>query len=247
MDPLSLALAGGGSTLLSTWLNSSAQNAVNDARNKVITDERGRQAGFDAEAGKLNDQSLARFYNFGDQQKADTARLADLFKTPVVTPTTPLTAAPLPPSASALTNREIGTKTGIADNYVNHQGDTLANLRSFGDLMGHIGLGQAKDAQLVGQIGGFKKGSTGVEQIELDNANRAGNDQKMWADIAAGLGKVGLTAGLSGAMVPDAPAIAANGSIVGATGATSVGGAPLVAQPNNLFATGATPFLRYGR
>lgn len=240
MDPLTLALAGGGSTLLSTWLNSAAQNSVNDARNKVITDERGRQAGFDTETGKLNDQSLARFYNFGDQQTTDAARLSDLFKTPVVTPNTQYTAAPLPPTTSALTQREVANKNGIAQAYVDHQGDTLANLRSFGDLMGNIGRGQAKDAQLVGQLGGFKKGSSHVETLELDNANRAGNTEKMWADIAAGLGKVGLTAGLSGVMAPA-------GAIAGATGATSVGGAPLVAQPSNIFATGATPFLRYGR
>lgn len=233
MDPVTLALLGGGSTLLSTFLNSSAQNAVSDARNKVITDERGRQQGFDAETGKLNDQSLGRFYNFGDQQTADKTRLAELFKTPVVTPNTQYTAAPLPPTGSALTQREIGTRTGIADNYVAHQGDTLANLRSFGDLMGNIGRGQAKDAQLVGQIGGFKKNSTGVENLELDNANRAGNEQKMWADITAGLGKVGLTAGLSGSFNPYP-----NGPVPGALGPTSVGGAPLV---------GATPFLNYGR
>lgn len=249
MDPITLAIIGAGLTGGGSWLNSSAMDTVNNARSGVINAERGRQQGFDAETGKLNDQSLGRFTNFGDKQTADTLRLADLFKTPIVTPNTQYTGAPLPPTTSALTSREVGTKTGIAQDYLNHQGDTMANLRSFGDTLGEIGRGQAKDAQLIGQIGGFKKGSTGVEQIELDNANRAGNDQKFWGDLASGLGKVALTAGLGGAF---APAAAASGAIPGAVGATSLGGAPLIAAPSfippaNMFATGASPFLSYGR
>jgi hypothetical protein len=68
------------------------------------------------------------------------------------------------------------------------------------------------------------------EQLELDNANRAGNTEKMWADIASGLGRVGLTAGLAGQFVPD-PVLNADGSIAGAVGPTSVGGAPWTACP----------------
>ena len=134
---------------------------------------------------------------------AKKAELSDLFRTPVVTPNTQYTQAPLPPASSDLVNREINTKGDIAKAYVNHQADTLADLRSFGDLFGGIQRGQARDAQPVGQVGGFKKGSSAVEQLELDNANRAGNTEKMWADIASGLGKVGLTAGLAGQFVPD--------------------------------------------
>lgn len=255
MDPITLALLGGSATLASTFMNSSAQNAVDAARSKVINDERARQQGFDTQAGQLNDQSLGRYSNFGDQMTAKTDQLAQLFKTPVITPNTQYTQAPLPPAQSDLVNREIATKDGIANNYVSHQADTLAALRSFGDLFGGIQRGQAKDAQLVGQIGGFKKGSQGVEQIELDNANRAGNTDKAWGDILGGLGKVGLTAGLSGAFAPAAAAsVGANGAILGALGPTSVGGAPLVgvasqaaAQAPNIFSTGATPFLTYGR
>lgn len=241
MDPLTLALLGGGSSIVGSWLNSSAQDRVNEARNGVIQAERGRQAGFDAETGKLNDQSLGRYVNFDTQMDAKKAALAEMFKTPVVTPNTQYTQAPLPPVSSDLVQREVDNKRGIADAYVNHQGDTLANLRSFGDLFSGIGRGQARDAQLVGQVGGFKKGSAGVEQLELDNANRAGNDLKTWADIASGLGKVGLTAGLSGAF---APAAALSGAVPGAVGATSLNGAPLIASQ---FGAGATPFLTYGR
>jgi hypothetical protein len=238
MDPLTLALLGGGSTIVGSLLGGSANDKVNSARNAVIQAERQRQAGFDAETGKLNDQSLGRYVNFDTQLDAKRAALAEMFKTPVTTPNTQYTAAPLPPVSSDLVAREVANKGDIAKAYVDHQADTMANLKSFGDLFGGIGRGQARDAQLVGQIGGFKKGSAAVEQLELDNANRAGNDMKMWADIASGLGKVGLTAGLSGAF---APAAAATGAV----------GAPLNILPpiaqTSPFTIGASPFLTYGR
>lgn len=237
MDPITLALLGGGGTLLSSFLNSGAQSSVDAARSGVINAERQRQQGFDAETGKLNDQSLGRYSNFDTQMADKSKQLSDLFRAPVVTPNTQYTGAPLPPAQSDLVRREIAAKTGIADAYVGHQADTLGNLRSFGDLFGGIQRGQAKDAQLIGQVGGFKKGSSGVEQLELDNANRAGNDQKLWADIAGGLGKVALTAGLSGAFAPAAAATA---------GAPAVAAARFV-PPANIFATGASPFLNYGR
>ncbi|MDB5577792.1 MAG: hypothetical protein JWR80_2968 [Bradyrhizobium sp.] len=83
---------------------------------------------------------------------------------------------------------------------------------------------------------------------EPGNGNRAGNTAKMWADLTAGIGKVSLTAALAGQFVPD-PVINADGSIDGAFGPTSVGGRPLVGQGLSAgpFATGTTPFLRYGR
>ena len=245
MEPITSLVLGGGSTLASMFLNSAAQNAVDDARNKVIADERARQAGLDAEAKGVTDQSLGRYSNFGDQMDAKRQQLSDFFKTPVVTPNTQYTAAPLPPVSSDLVAREVNTKNDIAKAYVDHQADALGNLRSFGDLFGGIQRGQAQDAQQVGQIGGFKKGSSAVEQLELDNANRAGNTYKTWADLTGGLGKVGLTAALSGKPEWN-PTINPDGSIEGAEGPTSVGGGPLVGQTVR-FGANATPFLTYGR
>lgn len=252
MDPLTLALIGAGLTGGSSILGFGAQDSVNDARNGVISAERARQLGFDTEAKGVTNQSLGRYGNFDTQQASDAAKLATLFKTPVVTPNTPNTIVPLPAASTNQVQREIDNKTGIADAYVNHQADTLANLRSFGDTFGGIGRGVAQDQQKVGELGSFKKGSSAVEQLELDNANRAGNSEKMWADIAGGLGKVALTAGLGGAFAPAAAAgVDSTGAIMGAAGPTSINGLPLVgagyAPPANLFSTGASPFLSYGR
>jgi hypothetical protein len=245
MDPVTLAALGGGSTLASMFLNSSAQSSVDKARANVINGERARQAAFDAETGKLNDQSLGRYVNFDTQMSDRAKQLSDLYKAPVITPNTQYTAAPLPPVSSDLVAREVNTKNNIADAYVNHQADALGNLRSFGDLFGTISRGQARDAQLIGQIGGFKKGSSAVEQLELDNANRAGNEQKMWADLSGGIGKVGLTAALAGQYEPPS-VLNPDGSIGGAEGPTSVGGRPLVGHTAR-FGANATPFLTYGR
>lgn len=244
MDPVTLAILGGGASIASMFLNDKANSAVNDARAGVLNAERGRQAALDAEAKGVTDRSLGRYVNF-DTGMADRAKtLSDFYRTPVVTPNTPYTLAPLPPTSSDLVSREIANKSGIAANYVDNQADALGKLRSFGDYLGSIGRGVARDTGEVGQIGNFKKGSSAVTQYELDDANRAGNSYKFFGDLLGGLGKVGLTAGLSGSLAPTATA---SGGITGAAGPTSVGGAPLVAPQPSIFTSGAAPFLTYGR
>lgn len=221
MDPLTLALLGGASTLGSMFFNNQAQSQVDAARNAAIQNNRGQQSALDTEAKGVTDKSLGRFSNFGAGMDADATRLADFYKTPVTTPTTPNTIAALPASTNDYVNREIGTKGGIADAFVAHNADTLGKLRSFGDVMGNISRAQAGDTQAVGQIGNFKAGDTAVTNIALDNANRAGNTDAQIGNILGGLGKVGLTAGLShGLTVP--------GTVPFATGPTSLGGAPLI-------------------
>ena len=147
--------------------------------------------------------------------------------------------------SSDLVAREVNTKNNFADAYMNHQADALGNLRSFGDLFGGIKRGVAQDTGEVGQLGNFKKGSSGVKQLELDNANRASDAYKTWADLTGGLGKVALTAALAGRYDP-APGVDSTGAIIGAVGPTSVNGAPLVGVPAR-FGANATPFLTYGR
>ncbi|MDI1263858.1 MAG: hypothetical protein PS018_11435 [bacterium] len=243
MDPITGLLLGGGSTLASMFLNSAANNSVNEARNGVISAERGRQAGFDAEGKAITDKSLGRYANY-DQTLANTGnQLSDYFRTNVATPNTPFTQAPLPPAASDLVQREIGHRGDIAHMFVDNQADKLGKLRAFGTSFGGIGRDVAGDTQDVGQIGNFKKGSSSVEQLELDNANRAGNDYKFFADLTGGLGKVALTSSLAGQFAP-------------AAATTGVLGAPMnilppIAQTGptplaNVFSTGAAPFLRYG-
>lgn len=245
MDPLTLALIGGGTSLASAFLGNEANDAVNSARANVLNAERGRQQGFDTEAKGVTDQSLGRYANFDQQMGADKARLHTLFTTPDPGVSTPAYQAAALPAATGLVQREVDAKKSVADAYGADQADKLAQLRSFGDVMGTAGRGVAEDTGKVGQIGSFKKGSEAVTQYELDNANRAGNTYKFFGDLLGGAGKVALTAGLSPTM---APGINADGSIAGAVGATSVGGKPLVGSSPlaGVFGTGTSPFLSYG-
>lgn len=238
---LPLAAAGGAASLASMFLNSRANDAVSEARANVINAERQRQAQLDAEAKVITDRSLGRYANFDTGMAERAKSLADFYRTPVVTPNTPHTIAALPPAASDLVSREIARRSGIAADYVDNNAETLAKLRSFGDYLGGIGRGVARDTGEVNQIGGFKKGSAAVNQYELDSANRAGNDYKFWGDLLGGAGKVALTAGLSGQFAPGA-AVSSGSATVGAP----LNILPPGVQPN-VFTTGATPFLSYGR
>jgi hypothetical protein len=245
MEPFSLG-AGIISSLASSFLNSAANDAVNGARTGVINAERGRQQGFDTEAKGFTDKSLGRYANFDQQMADDKGRLHTLFTTPVNGVNTPTYNAAALPAATGAVQREIDAKKSLASAYGADQADKLAELRSFGDVMGTAGRGVAEDTGRVGQIGSFKKGSEAVTPLELDNANRAGNTYKFFGDMLGGLGKVGLTAGLSPMM---APGLTGAGGIAGAVGPTSVGGAPLVGGSSlaSVFGTGASPFLSYGR
>lgn len=197
MDPLTLALLGGASTLGSMFFNGQAQDEVNAARNAVIQKNRGQQAALDTEAKGVTEQSLGRFSNFGDNMNADATKLSTMFNTPAAPPTDPHLIAALPASTNDYVNREIGNRGDIAKAFVTNQGNALGKLRSFGDVMGGISRDQAGDTQHIGQLGSFKAGDTAVTNIALDNANRAGNTDAAIGNILGGLGKVGLTAGLS--------------------------------------------------
>lgn len=202
MDPLTLALLGGGASLASAFFNSNAQSQVDNARNTAIQTDRNQQQALDANAKTITDHSLGLYNNFGGQQSADATRLSDYFNTPAPKPTDPNLIAALPASTNGDVNREIANKGGIATAFGQQQGTARGNLTSFGDLMGDLGRSQALDAQGVGQIGNFKQGDTNVTQIALDNANRAGNTDAAIGNLLGGAGKVGLTAAFSGKLAP---------------------------------------------
>ena len=69
-------------------------------------------------------------------------------------------------------------------------------------MLADTSLGQARDASLIGQVGGFKSGSSAVVPYELDKASEAGDGLKTLADILGGVGTVGTMAGLAGGQLP---------------------------------------------
>lgn len=158
--------------------------------------ERLRQQGLDREAAALNVQSQDRYKDFEGQQEGRGAELADYFTGQEVAE--PSAEAALPTSASNVTVREESKQRGKAKDFTDRTGAALGELRAFGDVLGGIGRLQARDASQIGQIGGFKQGSSAVLPYELDEANQKGAGLRMLGDVLGGLGGFTTTAGLSG-------------------------------------------------
>lgn len=203
-DPFTIsgiALAAG-----STLANAIASDKIKRARNNVLAAERTRQKGFDQEAQALNTQSQDRYKDFSGQQGQTASDLGQYFADQKIEGANANQAATqqmdVPQSSSNITVREEQKQRGKADAFGQQQGEALGNLRAFGDLLGGIGREQARDASSIGQIGGFKQGSSGVVPYELDSANSAGDGAKMFGDILGLAGSVALGKGLSAGANP---------------------------------------------
>lgn len=223
-DPLTIA--GIALTVGSTAANYVGNQKAEAARNDVLAAERIRQNALDKEAEALNLTSQDRFQGFGEKQNERASSLADYFTGQQIAEPEP--AAAMPISSSQLVVNEENKQRAKARDLTDRTGTALGELRSFGDLMGDTSRGQARDASLIGQIGGFKSGSSGVMPFELDQASKAGDGIKTFADLMGGFGSIGLTAGLSGGKLPTfgtkAPAVIPGiGSYTAATKASRLG------------------------
>lgn len=194
-DPVTIA--GVALTGLSTGLNSMAASKVQRARDDAMAAERIRQRGLDQEASAINTQSQDRYQDFQGQQDQKAQALADYY-TKQQAPAPADAATDLPASNSNITVQEEAKQRAKAKDFTDKAGTALGNMRSFGDMLGDISRLQGRDASQVGQIGGFKQGSSNVLGYELDAANSAGNGLKQLGTIAGGLGGIGINAGLSG-------------------------------------------------
>jgi len=199
-DPLTIA--GAALTAGSVAANTVAQNKVNSARNDAMSAERIRQQGLDREADALNLQSQNRYQNFAEKQDDRSQQLGDYFRDQKAGAAVPggdaNTAAVVPQTASNIVVNE-GAKQGAkARAFTDNVGDALGRLRGFGDLFGETSRLQGRDARTIGQIGGFKRGSSDVLSYELDAANKVGDGMKTIGDVLGGLGNISTTAGLSG-------------------------------------------------
>jgi len=210
-----LIIAGIALTAGSMVTNSIAQGQVDNARSEVLATEARRQAGFNREVEQLNSQSQDRYVGFEPQQEQRATELADMFATDV---TDPNNAGVIPGSSSNIVNQETEAQVGEAQDYVDQQSGALADMRSFGDMLGSTSLLQARDASKVGQIGGFKQGSQGVVPYELDDAGKAGDGAKMFADILRLGGTVATGAGIGGGSIASMFGQGSTGFVPGMTG-----------------------------
>lgn len=201
-DPLTvggLVLSAG-----SMALQQRAQSKVQSARKGAMAAERLRQSKLDQEADALNAASQDRYRDFQGQQEDKANSLGKFFTDqneglPTGSDSAGIPTEVLPGSSNNIVVNEQNRQKAKAKQFSDQQGEALGNLRAFGDLLGGIGRLQARDASRVGQVGGFKRGSSAILPYELEAANSKGDGLSNLATIVGGIGKVGLAAGLSGA------------------------------------------------
>ena len=195
-DPVTLT--GLALTAGSTVVNTIAANKAASAREDVLAAERIRQGQLDREADALNVQSQDRYKNAEGQQQAKARDLSEFFTGPnTAGEANDAAASVMPSDTSDITVREMQKQTNAAQDFTGQQAASLAALRSFGDMLGDNARLQARDASLIGQVGGFKRGSSGVTPLELDAASQKGAGLRFFGDLLGGAGSLATNYGLT--------------------------------------------------
>lgn len=219
-DPVTLT--GLALTAGSTVVNTIAANKAASAREDVLAAERIRQGQLDREADALNVQSQDRYKNAEGQQQAKARDLSEFFTGPnTAGEANDAAASVMPSDTSDITVREMQKQTNAAQDFTGQQAASLAALRSFGDMLGDNARLQARDASLIGQVGGFKRGSSGVTPLELDAASQKGAGLRFFGDLLGGAGSLatnyGLTRGGATPIFGAKTAVTSGGSLAPAT------------------------------
>ena len=196
-DPLTLggiALSAG-----SMLVNNMAESRVAKAREGAMTAESIRQRKLDQEAEALNAASRNQYKDFGEQQDAKAADVAEFFRqqNQAIPQTEAAPTETMPSSASNIVVQEQKKQAAKAKAYGDQQADAMGALRSFGDLLGDTSRVQARNAADIGTIGGFKRGSSAILPLELEAANQKGAGLRLFGDLLSGAGGVATSAGLS--------------------------------------------------
>lgn len=195
-DPLTIA--GIALTAGSTVMNAIGQNKAAKARDDALGAERVRQGALDQEASAVNVGSQNRYQGIEAKRESKAKEIGDYVAGQSIEAGKAAQEQAAPPSSSNIVVREEKDQRKQADAFTDKTGAALGEMRAFGDLLGGISLDQARDASLVGQIGGFKRGSSSVVPYELDEASHAGDSAKMFGDILNLGGGLAMNSGLSG-------------------------------------------------
>jgi hypothetical protein len=195
-DPLTIA--GAALTAGSTVANAAGQARAAKARDQALAAERIRQRGFDQEAAALNTQAQDTFQDFEGQRETKSESLGDYFASEVPTPANATAASVMPTATNDIVTREMNKKSGEAKRFTDQQAGALAQMRAFGDVLGDGSRTMARAGSEIGQIGGFKRGSSNVMPLELDAAAQKGQGLRVLGDLLGGFGGMALNAGLTG-------------------------------------------------
>lgn len=201
-DPLTIAgaaLSAGGIAA-----NSIGASQAAAASSRAYAAEQQRQAQLRNEAAQVQQHSNSLYEGFAGKQQDRAADLTTYLRSnQLPAQGSAQTTVEAPASGSNITTQGEASQRAHADAYASQQAGALADMRSFGDLLGTNALAQARDAGQIGQIGNFMRGSASVLPIELNAASHAGDTFKTLGGLAGGLGKVGITAGLNGSTLGD--------------------------------------------
>lgn len=195
-DPMTIA--GAALSVGSTVANSVAASREAKARDAALGAERVRQRGLDQEAQAINARSQDSFENFDTKQEAKAASLGDYFASEVPSPANTAAASVMPTATNDIVTREMSKQSGEAKQFTDQQAGALAQLRAFGDLLGDNSRAMARDGSEIGQIGGFKRGSSNIVPLELEAASQKGRGARVLGDLLGGVGGIAVNAGLTG-------------------------------------------------
>lgn len=169
-------------TLGSIGANYFANKKAQDARSDTLAAERIRQKQLDQEANATNAQSRERYLDFDKQQNERRLDLKEMFQsTEEAPPIAPQVA--VPQSGNVTISTRAAGEDAKAKNFTDQRAEALAAFRAFGDLLGGIGREQARDAQDINMISGFKRGSQSVLPLELEAASEKGSGLRMLGDL----------------------------------------------------------------
>lgn len=196
---LPLLAAGAGLQLGGVLANMGAGDQVAAARAAASNAENARQTAWNNQIFDLAGQSRGRYADFSGQMANKTADLSKFYNAQGTTlPPSGPTAGTIPASTSALVRADGDRQMAKVKAYTDQQHGALANLRSFGDVLGTAARGVQDDEGNINIVNSYKKGSAAVLPLELQQANTAGNGLKTLGDVLGGVGKIGVAAGLGG-------------------------------------------------
>lgn len=196
-DPLTIA--GAALSVGGIAANTIGQSQVAAASNRAAQAESARQAQLRQEAAAVQAHSNSLYEGLAGKQQDRAADLTTYLRgNQLPAQGSAQTTVEAPAGSSNITTQGEASQRARADAYGSQQAGALADMRSFGDLLGTTALAQGRDAGQIGQIGNFMKGSASVLPMELNAASHAGDTAKMFGGLAGGLGKVGIAAGING-------------------------------------------------
>lgn len=187
-----------GLTAAGTAAQIAGQKQAQRAMNNAYAVESGRQKGLQGEQQKIFDDSLAG--QGSDTQKSNIAAAEKARTDAAVAAQTQKPVVNIAPAGG--TSRVVAEDTSAAISDANarsrREGAAKALLSGFGDVQLGNALANTHARQNVGMLSDFSRGSSTVNQYEMDVASHKGDKTKKIGDILTAAGFVTGMAGASG-------------------------------------------------